>query len=552
MRRRAGETAPDRRALIRAERCYEETTGGSREISVGLAYPNRYAIGMANLGYQTIRSRIMAAGPYEVDRLFLNDAVAGDGRKVLRSFDSDRPMGGFDVIAFSVSFENDFVNIVRMLKDAGIPPRAADRNDRHPIVVVGGAITFLNVEPIRVFVDVILAGEGEEIALEYLELFRMDRGKSRRVHLENVATLQGAYVPSIHTDKPAFERRSYPAMGHDPALTRILTPHSEFRDTLLLEISRGCPRRCRFCTVGSAFPKFRMLPADRAVEIAERFRDEDKRLGREPLRKIGLVTAAFFDHTGAEELAGALYERGFEIGASSVRVDQLTDGVLGYLRGSGLQTLTIAPEAGTERLRGLIRKEASDEKIMEGVDKVARAGFRSLRIYYMIGLPYETDADRTGLIREATRIRSYFLSRIKGHGRVTVSLHPFVPKPRTAFQWSPMLRPTEAKSIVMGIKKSLAGIRVKSPSMKQVYIEGILARGGHELAPFLESLADGAPWRRAAREAELDLNTLIHSQHDPETPMPWEGNVKDRVDQVNLREFRRAEAACSPAGREVA
>ena len=140
-------------------------------------------------------------------------------------------------------------------------------------------------------------------------------------------------------------------------------------------------------------------------------------------------------------MAGELYRRGFEIGASSVRVDQLSDGVLEYLRGSGLRTITIAPEAGTERLRRIIRKEASDEIIFEGVERIARAGFRALRIYYMIGLPFEEEGDRLGLIRQAREIRSFFYSRISGTGRVTVSLHPFVPKPRTAFQWSRMLPP---------------------------------------------------------------------------------------------------------------
>lgn len=536
MRRRSNQSrGPSRRQLIDSERLYGDIRLREGAVSVGLAYPNRYGVGMANLGYQTILHRIRSIPGVSAERVFL-----GDGDGPLKTFETQKPVGGLGALLFSVSFENDYVNLVRMLTKARIPLDREERDDRHPMIVVGGAITFLNPEPLRKYADVMLTGEGEEIVCEYIERLQSDQGEARAERVRRAATIAGAYVPAVHGCAGEVERRSYMAMKHDPALTRILTPHSEFSDTLLMEISRGCPRRCRFCTVGSAFPKFRMLPADEAVEIAERFRAEDVAAGRRPVNKVGLVTAAFFDHIESERMAEMLFTRGFEIGASSVRVDQLTLPLLEYLRKSGLQALTIAPEAGTERLRKIIAKEATDEKIMAGVSKVAAAGFRSLRIYYMVGLPFETEHDRAGLVSEAMRIRSHFYNEINGSGRVTVSLHPFVPKPRTSFQWSAMRKPKDIKRIVLDIRKQLPGIRVKCPSHKDVYLEGILARGGEDLAPFLESVAAGSNWQAAARETNLPLEELIYSDRPGETVFPWEREGKDRVDRVNWREFQRA------------
>ncbi len=476
--RRRG-VSPERDELLRAERRYGGR-GPEGPLSVALCYPNRYSIGMANLGFQTVLDRLDVHPACRVERVFHDD-----GAGTLVSFESGKPAGGFDVLAFSVSFENDYVNLLRMLRRARLPLRREERSERHPLVVVGGAITFLNPEPLRPFADVFLMGEGEEMIGEFVDYLAGARHGERRSRIEGAVSVGGAYIPAIHPACGEVTPRTYDAVRSDPAVSRIVTPHSEFKETLLMEISRGCPRRCRFCTVGSAMPKFRMLGAGAALKTAERFRDEDRSAGRQPLRKVGLVSAAFFDHKESAEIASRLFDRGFEIGVSSLRVDQLTDEVLAILRRSGLRTITVAPEAGTERLRKLIRKEASDEVILAGVEKAARAGFRSLRIYYMIGLPFEEEGDIDGLVEGALAMRARFLDVASGPVRVSVSLHPFVPKPRTPFQWSAMIEPAKLKRMTWKIRRRLPGLRVRTVARRECYTEGVLARGGEELAPFL-------------------------------------------------------------------
>lgn len=528
----------DRAALLRGETLYEGIRPRSGELEVALAYPNRYSVGMSNLGFQTILGRMRRSGRFAAERVFLPEEDSGP----LRTLESSRPAGGAHVLAFSISFENDYVNFLRMLLAARVPLRREEREDRHPIVVVGGACTYLNPEPLRPFVDVFLLGDGEEIVLEYLDLRLQDLRLPRRAHLERAARIEGAYVPAVHGRSGDLPRRSYEAIASDPAVSRILSPRAEFASTLLVEISRGCPRRCRFCTVGAAFPRFRQVPADVVFALADRFREEDERLGREPARAIGLVTAALFDHWEAEAIAAGLLRRGWLVTASSVRVDQLTDPVLDALRRSGLRTLTIAPEAGTPALRARIGKNASDEAILSGVERAGRAGFRNLRVYFMLGLPRETEEDREGILRLAQAIRARFRSAGARTGTVSISLHPFVPKPRTPFQWSRMLRPEEMKTALARERRRLAGFRVKAPDLREVYIEAILALGGKEIAPFLLRLADGERWNRAVREAGIDLDALLFEDRSPESRAPWEGEATSRRDEANRREWERTAA----------
>ncbi len=531
---------PDRKSLLDAERLYGEAdhSGLGGEISVGLSFPNRYPVAMANLGYQTILARLQNHPAAHVERFYFDEEV-----ETLTSLESDRAAGQFDILAFSISFENDYVHMLKMLRQAKIPLRRADRGDDHPLIIVGGAITSLNPEPLRLFVDLFLLGEGEEMIGQFLERFRgLSSPRRKEKVCEEMAALEGVYAPDLHRCSAEVKPRQYDAMKSDPAVSRLLTPYSEFSNTLLLEISRGCPRRCRFCTVGSALPKFRMLPAERAVEIAEQFKAEDERLGREPLRKVGLVSAAFFDHVESEEMAGELLRRGFEIGVSSLRVDQLTDPVLAYVESSGTRTITVAPEAGSERLRRLIGKEASDATILEGVEKAARARFRKLRMYYMVGLPFETENDRDALVRQALEIRSTFLSAGPEARGVTLSLHPFVPKPRTPFQWSPMIRPARLKKIVWALRRKLPGIKVKSVSRKEAYIEAILARSGEEIAPFLERLAEGDTWPTAARASGIDLEAILFEPRHRDEHFAWESAERSGSGwEVNRREMERAE-----------
>lgn len=512
------------KSLFGAERAYAGIERGPGELRVALAFPNSYGVGISNLGFQTMLARARMGGSFAADRVFLPDEPV----KILRTFEEGAPVGGTDVFAFSVSFENDSIHLLHMLRAARIPLHRKDRGDSHPLIVVGGAITYLNPEPLRDFVDIFLLGDGEELFVEYLDLRLHDFGLTREAHISRAAGLDGAYVPAVHDGPAGLTRRSYAGFERDPAVSRILTPNGGFKNTLLIEISRGCPRRCRYCSMPVFSRRFRTVPTDVVLDTAERFREEDRKLGRDEVRKVGLVSAAFFDHPDAGEMVRELTSRGFEVAVSSLRVERMTDPVLSLLRKGGLRSLTVAPETATDRMRNVIGRAPDEEAVLGGVERAARAGFRSLRLYYMIGLPTETEEDRTAIVRLTKEIRSCFLTAGSGEGRITVSLHPFVPKPMTPFQWSRMLKPDEIRDALRSLRGKLRGFHVKSPSLKDVYIEGILARGGVETGSFIERLADGRPWRRAAAESGIDLDKNLYTDRGPDADFPWEeGRASD-------------------------
>ncbi|MBN1824850.1 MAG: radical SAM protein [Candidatus Eisenbacteria bacterium] len=534
---RRGRGDADRRAILNDERIYGGAEYRSGDLRVVFAYPNRYGVGMSNLGYQSILARARASELVEADRLF---APEGEGAP-LRTLDGDRPAADAHLLAFSVSFENDYVHLLRTLRAAGLPLRREERDERAPLVAVGGAITFLNPEPLRPFVDLFFLGEGEELFPEYLDLLREDRAAPRRDHLERAARVPGVYAPAILPGGGGAPRRAYGRFTEDPPATSILTPRAEFRDTLLVEISRGCPRGCRYCSMRALSPEYRTVPAERVVALADRYAAEDRKRGRAPLRRIGLVSAAFFDHPGADRMIDALADRGFLVTVSSLRVERTGEGALRRLRESGLRTLTVAPEAATDRLRRVIGRPPSEEEILAGVDRAARAGFRSLRLYFMVGLPTETEEDREAIAPLVRIIASRF--RAAGGGEIAVSLHPFVPKPRTPFQWSAMTRPESMRAILARLRSRLAGFPVKAPAPKEVYMEGLLARTGEEAGLFLERLAEGLPWRRAAAEAGIDLEETLFTDRPAGAGFPWEGAERDPAAERRLREWTRAVGA---------
>ena len=346
------------------------------------------------------------------------------------------------------------------------------------------------------------------------------------------------YAPSLLSGGGGAPRRVFERFAEDPPATPILTPRAEFKDTLLVEISRGCPRGCRYCSMRAFSPRYRTAPAERIVAIAERFAAEDRERGMEPVRRIGLVSAAFFDHPGADRMIDELADRGFLVTVSSLRVERTSEGALRRLRESGLRTITVAPEAATDRLRRVIGRPPTEEEILAGVDRAARAGFRSLRLYFMVGLPTETGEDREAIVPFARKVARRF--RAGGGGEIALSLHPFVPKPRTPFQWSAMERPEAMRALLARLRSRLGGFPVKAPALKEVYIEGILARSGEEAAPFLERLAEGLPWRRAAAEAGLDLEELLFTERPEGAPFPWEEGGADPAADRLRREWARA------------
>ena len=526
-------------------------------IRVALAFPNTYYIGMSNLGFQTIYRHLNARPDVICERVFLPDpADEHEWRRTrtpLVTYESRTPLSKFDIVAFSISFENDYTNLIRILDLARIPLFARERTEYDPIILIGGAITYINPGPLADFADVMIIGDGEETAYRYIDQLNDDRGLIRDTHLEHAAHLDGIYVPSRQSfgpdqyNEPALdqiEKQQTSRLDQYPAYSGILTPNTEFGETFLIEISRGCPRRCRFCAVSYVYPKFRVLTPDTILEI---IRSENTRLsvdGRPGIETVGLVSSAICDYPHLDELCAGLDALDVRVGVSSVRVDLIPDSLLDLMLKSNLRTMTIAPEAGSERLRKAINKPISSKAIIDGARRILDKGIRNLKLYYMVGLPTETHDDIDELIEMTKRLSRLQRKHGVAGGRLRLSINPFIPKALTPFQWSEMVSPKDVRSKLKRITQALRrtpGVTVKHESLKSAYFEAILSRGGRELSAFLIATdrLDG-DWKRAAVETGINVDSYLGDMTE-RTALPWDFISSDK-EQHRLRwEYRKSQ-----------
>jgi len=559
-------------ALLEKERGMPFKDPAGASLTVALAYPNTYYVGMSNLGFQTIYKHLNLRPDTRCERVFLPDP---EDEKTYRSqnlplvtLESQRLVTDVDILAFSVSFENDYVNLLKILELARIPFKSADRDERYPLVLIGGAITYINPEPLVDFADLMIIGDGEEVLNEYLSLFLEDREVPRKKHLERAGQIQGVYVPSLipfwrgsgrakegpaevpSTPSPGMiEKQRVSDFKLYPAYSAIVTPETEFSNMFLIEVSRGCPLMCRFCAVSYVYPKFRMLPPDFVLEIVRERLQMDAARGFPPIQKVGLVSSDICDYRGLDVLCDGLKGLGVKISVSSFRIDRLPEVLLDAIAYSGVQTLAIAPEAGSERLRKVIRKEMTDDEVVEGAVRILERGVPHLKLYFMIGLPTETDEDLDNLIQVTLKIRQKMIERARATGRLgklSLSINPFIPKPLTPFQWSPMVSLKEAKRKLNYLRKGFRRVRnveLKPESLRTAYLEGILSRGDRSMGEFLTAIhACQGNWERAAREVGLDIEACLAGKSNLSTPLPWEFISNQREQERLTREYQRSQA----------
>ncbi len=572
-----------------------------KAVRIALVYPNTYYLGMSNLGFQTIYRHLNERDDVVCERAFLPEPSGLESlsrsRKPLVTLESGLPLGSCDIVAFSVSFENDYPNLVRILDLARVPVLAANRTRFDPIVLIGGAITYINPEPLADFADVMVIGDGEEAAYAYIDRYLAEQGLDREHHLARTRSLPGMYVPSLQTASPgerewpedsgpagagcdAPDAVTAPDAGTDPdagtapdagcdapdaemesvtagriakqqvrdfedypAHSAVLTPDTEFGDMLLIEISRGCPRRCRFCAVSYVYPKFRALKPETILDVIRSKNASLARDGKEALKAVGLVSSAMCDYPHLDELCAGLEETGLRVGVSSVRVDLVPDSLLKLMLKTGLRTMTIAPEAGSERLRKAINKPISSEEILTGARRILEKGIKHLKVYYMVGLPTETDADIDELIEMTRRLARLQRECGEPGGRLRLSINPFVPKALTPFQWSPMASPKEVRRKLNRIQKALrgtAGVDVKHESLKSAYFEAILSRGGRELSGFLvETARRDGDWKRAAAELGMDTSRYLGDMAALRS-LPWDFISTEKENHRLQWEYRKS------------
>ncbi len=496
-------------------------------LRIALAYPNRYYIGMSNVGFQAVYKFWNELPDVVCERVFLPDAEElREHRRTnlpLVTLESQTPVAEFDVLAFSVTFEPDELNLVRMLDLARIPPLARDRREgRYPLVVAGGPITFLNPEPMAPFLDVVAIGEAEALLPLLTDALR--RRLSRAELLEALDAGEGFYVPSLADGEPGQRRTVRAKMGKradlPPPATYVLTSDTEMSGKFLVEVSRGCPSLCSFCWAGYNYLPKRSFEVERILEVA--------RAAREHTSDIGLVSTAVGAHREIVPLLEALKELRFRISVSSLRFEDLRAELLEPLSASGERTLAVAPEVGTDRLRFAIHKRVSNEEILEKTDLILSRGIENLKLYLMVGLPTEGEEDLDGMVDLVERIRALLLEhgRARGRlGRIIPSVNPFIPKPGTPFQWHPMESTSELSRKMKRLERAFARIpnveaHFKSP--RQEKLQALLSVGDRRLAPAMIRMARGeADLRRAMKEEGLDLDFYVHRERPRDEVLPW-------------------------------
>ncbi len=545
------------RQVLAREVGYVRKPHGGR-LRVALAFPNTYFVGMSSLGFQTVYQLFNQIDNVVCERVFL------PGRQELQrhltsgapllTIESQTPAANFDVLAFSVSFEWDYTNVVSMLRLAGLKPRADARSARDPLVVIGGAVTFVNPEPLAPFTDVIAAGEGEVLVPELVSALR--EAADRQEVLSRLAAARGFYVPSfydVHYEPEgaiaAFEPRGGTgapsvvtkaavknAERLDPPATSIFTPDTEFGSRFLVEVVRGCANLCRFCWAGYNYLPVRAFPADKILERAANARQHASR--------AGLVSIALCDHPEIERILGELLDMGYSISPASLRVDDLTGPIVRLLHRSGERSITIAPEAGTDRLRRVINKTVTNAEILEATELIFANGIENLKLYYMIGLPTEADADIVGIRDLTVAMRDVMMkyARDRGRpGRIVGSVNPLIPKPGTTYQWLPMEDPAVTDRKAKRLRHVLGGIdnvyfNIKSE--RHSYYQALLSLGDRRVAVAIEAAErNGGNWRAAVAETGLDAGFYIFRDRSNDDVLPWDiidGGMKKTFFQSEL------------------
>jgi radical SAM superfamily enzyme YgiQ (UPF0313 family) len=474
-------------------------------LPIALVFPNTYYVGMSSLAVHTLYRLWNAREDVVCERVF-TDLMPPV------SLESSAPLDYFPVVAFSITYEMDYLNLVRLLRAADIPARAVDRDETHPLIVAGGPAISANPEPLAPLLDAIVIGEVEPIFTPLTEALHLVP-EDREGALASLAQLPGLYVPNLPFPglEPQPVTRQWACdLDEVPTYSAVLTPDTEFSDMGLIEIARGCGRGCRFCLAGTMYRP----PRQRSVEtILAQARDLLRVRNR-----LGLVSAAVSDHTEIDRLAVELRRLGARLSVSSMRVDPVSEPLIRALAESGVRTLTIAPEAGSERLRQSIGKTQTVDDVLHAVDLAAQYGLEQVKLYFMLGLPTEDEEDVRALVDLAQACAHRF------RRQVTVNVTPFVPKAHTPFQRRAQTPAQVVKRRLTFVERELRrqNIGVKSESPAWAEIQGTLARGDRRLADALLAVDQLSPaaWQRALEAVGLSVGELL-SDRPAGTPLPW-------------------------------
>jgi radical SAM superfamily enzyme YgiQ (UPF0313 family) len=514
--------------------------------TVCLAYPNHYRIGMANLGFQTVYKIFNELPSFLCERVFLSvpgdDAEFVTGAAETVSLENQKPIRDFDILAFSISFENDYPSILKMLDLGGIPLKAKDRTNNDPLVIAGGIALTLNPEPLTDYFDVFILGEAEEIlpkfACVYAEGRRLELNR-RSLLIQLQKQVPGIYIPSLYEVHYSPEGKIWDIVPITKGIPKriqispvknintfcttevVSSRDSEMADMFLVEVNRGCPHLCRFCAAGHVYAPPRFRSYEEIIASIDN--------GLTLKNKIGLVGTAVSDHPDLLKICQYIVDHSAQAGIGSLRLDRMDEKIVDMLKAGGIETVALAPEAGSQRLRDLLRKGITTDDILNAARLLIEKEISNLRLYFMVGLPTETDEDIDAIINLAKKIQHTALSHTEGKRkfrRVTLSINQFIPKPRTPLQWCAL---ADVQVVGKRIKKISQAFRqdkqinVIADVPKWNYVQALLSLGDRRVGDILLAVHRlHGNWMKALKDVNINPDFYVYRQKDLNEILPWD------------------------------
>jgi len=486
------------------------------DIKIALCYPNVYRAGMTGLTVKLLYALLNMREDTLCERFFVPTLREG-----WRSLESNQPLNRFDIVAFTLQYEEDYPNVVRMLLESDIPPRIEDRREDDPLIIAGGPCATGNPEPLADYIDLFIIGEAEPVVDQIIDEVRTSRKPRKRI--EELADLIGAYSPGISDTAERVWVQNLNEALHPLAqqipLVEDDSPYMPiFGKAFTVEVVRGCDRSCRFCLIGHIWRPKRERTLEKVISII------DEGVKYTPVNKISLIGASLFAYRHLEELCEGIVSRGFELSVSSLSPESVTEGLADSLRKGNQRTVTLAPDAATVKMRCVIGKMMKEESLINAAKILLSHGVKQLKMYFMIGLPEETSEDIIAIADLSKKIADI------GYGprSIHLSINPLIPKPHTPFQWVktpsvPYLR--ECLKIIRRELKNDGRFVINTLDPRHVQIQALLSLGDREVGKAIEFVARYGgglgTWRRAFREHGIELERYI-GEKDREEPMPWD------------------------------
>ncbi len=488
-------------------------------VRIALVYPNVYEVGMASLGFQTVYRLFNEHPEVRCERAFFREEGAP------LTLETGSRLNDFDMVGFSLSFELDIPNVLAILHASGLKSQRENRHPKDPIVFLGGVVAGLNPSPLLLFVDGLLAGEGEGL-IEWISdtLFAgKEKGWDKDRILLELSSREGIFIPRYSR---TVKRNITRSLEQLPVYTPIVSPRSHFGDLFVVETGRGCIRKCLFCAAQKIYMPYRFRSAEAIIETVSRFNPGAKR--------IGLEGAGLSDYPELEKLSSDLHRMGYGISFSSLRADRVNDELIHILDESGTRSFTMAPEAGSDELRRAIGKQIDETVLFHAARQLSLSRISALKLYFLIGLPGETDGDIDALIGLVREMNALFLTGRRKRG-IRVSVNAFIPKPFTEYQWAPMAEEEELQIKKQRIRQALKkqrAITLDFQSTKEEILQGLLSVGCAGMGPaILDAVEKNSSVIKALKKFGID-RSFLHRERPKQLSMPW-----DFIDSGLPKEF---------------